>query len=479
MGKRKTKKRREKGKAAEIGPLFEVRGKPLIKYARGEKKNYYELTLPQEFMKLYQVEASHAGVQEMKQGQTPSEMLIQLPAKQPTVNLYFSRHCMNYLLMSHGQWPTLAKGEETKPEESDRPVRVSLKDIKNLMGGAFPTSAGRAYLREQIFAMIEQGHERILVEAERPLEFDAAWEVINDIMLEARGLAHVDKDRVAKTITILIRDDPKEAAKLYPNAGMLADRMLDLKRLTEHMLDEVLSLLHIGISALEGFRGDEKTINVALETLESLKGKHAYIDFLWAYNCRQLVRGGRYGLFCGTGLYTPVTPVALGSFFKLLEHAVDQMMAILQVVGSCSAMGPDEKSKKFMIELIRQLNENAKTLEEIKTALLHSIENDLNEKDKTRIVEILKLYHETVRSQLGISDETYFRSALPSVETPVKLPLPLILATLKEVDIDKAIWLAQVLYPLQKICKFPANVAMLAGILFLPTTRKPLLNVSQ
>jgi len=438
-------KRREKGKTATIGPLVEVRQKPLIRYGKGVETDYCELTLPAEFQKI-----NNIGV---KRPEHKKEI--------PLVNLYFSPTCQKFLLLSLGQWPTLFR-EESVEAKSVEPLILNLEDIKRVIEDSFPTTATVSYLREEIFAKIEQGIERIVVKAENIAEFEDALKVVNDIIQDVGPFAHVYRQTSDTSISISIQDDPKEVEPLANESVS----EFDLKGLTAHMLKEVILLFSKGIHALESIlssHGGEKVKAnvVARETVERLKGREAYVDFLWAYNCRQLIRAGRYGLFCGVGPYTSINPVALGSFYKLLEHAVDQIMAILHLSSRDLQKKLDAKTKQFLTEITRHIRNSTERLKMIQDPLLHAIENELTDEDKRTIAAILKEYHEKVEPFVGTSGETYLMSSRTDKETPIE-------ATLEGVTPDRLIVLAQMLPPLQKICKFPANVAMLARILYLP-----------
>jgi len=440
-------KRRETGKTATIGPLVEVRQKPLIKYGKGVTTDYYELTLPTDFVKLNK---KIIGAKE-----------------RPLVNLYFSPTCRKFLLLSLGQWPTLFRkeGEEAGPVE---PLILNLEDIKKAMEDSFPTTATVSYLREEIFAKVEQGVQRIVVQAENIVEFEEALKVVNDVIQDVGPFAHVYRRTMDTSISISIRDNPKEVEQLVKEGV----EEFDLKGLTMHMLKEVGLLFSMGIRALESLsrlqaeekgRGDViSRLKVrASEAIERLKGREAYVDFLWAYNCRQLIRAGRYGLFCGVGPYTSINPVALGSFYKLLEHAVDQIMAILQLASRCVEKGPDSKTNKFLTDVTRHIRNSTENLKMIQEPLLRAIENKLTDEDKRRIAVVLKEFHEKAEPAVGTSGETYLTTQGAARQTPVE-------AMLEGVSPDKLVLLAQMLPPLQKICKFPANIAMLARILYLP-----------
>jgi len=460
----------------EKGPLIEIL-KYLSTYGSGKGKKYNQLLIPDEFFELHDLRSK---------GKIP-------------IQVYYSPFCKRFLLLSLGQWPILdeknkeyfgdrkedanhakivgtnAQTDKGRPKETDHKLEpflqlkstLKIKDIENVMAAELATLGARAFMREAIFAGIEQGIEEIVVQAENMPQFDEAYRTIIDSM-ESHGLADIHKVQESCRINIILVDDPKHIRGGNSRTIRASDQF-DLRALTEQMLDEVISFLKTCIELLrifaketEGDRAERKGTpskldslsKITTDTLQRLEGQESYIDFLWAYNCRQLIRAGRYGLFSGVGLYTSITPVALGSFYKLLEHAVDQSTAIVKNVARCFDSNPPDGIKQFMNELITQLSNTLVRLKKVEQPLLNAIQNTPVDADKNIVATILKEYHTVVRPIVGTTGESYLDATEAQIEK-----------TLGGVDPNTALILGQTLYPLQKLCKFPANVAMLARIL--------------
>jgi hypothetical protein len=404
------------------------------------------------------------------------------------VALYWSEPCKGHMLVSFGQWPPLSEAigsnadrdlasKQKRKKVIERDTAIETEEIRRIFGGSLASDATTAYLREEIYSKIEQGLERITIRCKNGEQGDFAAHIVGKIIGESGGL--VSEERIfrvrpvseqpprGRSITIDVNDDPKDA-ELGEN-GVSVD-ILDFRGLTGHMLSEVIKFLEVAIEALRQVLRTKETKADFNEMQKDFTYNEAYIDFLWAYNCRQLVIAGRYGLFCGVGRYTSVTAVALGSFYKLLEHAVDQVQAILQDVYQClsnfetedkiasrRSVAQEKAIQSFLDELIQHLERTLSQLKDVKEPLLNAIENRLSEKDKESIAKTIKKYHEEIKPKVGNVAETYIEPQGPR-------PNPME-EQLKIVGGVKAIKLAQTLYPLQKLCKFPANIAMLARTL--------------
>jgi hypothetical protein len=410
------RKRRKTTEREKIGPIIEWANKSLISYGKGVKKTYYSITIPNDFIELNSKE-----IQKNK------------------VNLYYSSECKGYLLLSFLPpiSQTVAKNLECE---------INLENVKKILyEESYNPNIVGTFLRELLFARIEQGFRSIVIKTTVTSDFEQMDQFLR-IIEEVGDFASKTRSSWEKSIIIKIQDDPKQIAVLK-NVNIF-----DFKGLTTFMWDEVVELLNDVIDAIKNKDSDAE---------DRFKGREAFIDFLWCYSCRQLIRATRYGLFCGSGKYTSITPVALGSFFKLLEHSGDHIMGILKAVCECLKKLPREGQDKedvnnFLNKLIEKLNEVKENLERVKGPLLNSIENNLSEEDLETIADILKQYHTKIRPKVGCSGESYLEGAglLGEFED-----------LLKGMETEKAVILSQALYPLQKISKFPANVAMLARIL--------------
>ena len=413
-------RKKQKVRKSEVGPLIELIEKPLISYGRGAKKYYYAVTLPEEFTNM------NSSIIDENERKT---------------RVYYSRKCLGFLLLSMGQWPTLVESEG-----GDLECELKMNDIKQLMGEADFTPTAFTFLRELLFARIEQGYRRIVIQADSRKDLEIVYPRLDDIISEVGKFAHMSRKTGGLKITISIEDDPKKVDEIQNIS------CFDFQGLTAHMWSEVTNLFDSIVSGLLEMKKDS----------EDSCGSEAYIDFLWAYNCRQLIRAGRYGLFCGSGLYTSVHPVALGSFFKLMEHAVDQLMGIDRAVRESLREDSDEKTREFMTKLTNILRTVQSQFKEIKNPFMNAISNNIIDGDMQVIANILKDYQNRIKPQTGSSgSESYLGqfSLLGEFES-----------TLKTMNRKQALFLSQVIYPLQKLSKFPANVAMLARILFFPAT---------
>jgi len=411
-------RKKEKVRRSEVGPLIEWIEKPLIPYGRGTKKNYYAVTLPEEFTNLNSLPI----------------------AKKRETRVYYSRDCKGFLLLSLGQWPALVESEG-----GDLECELKINDIKQLMGETDFTSTAFTFLREVLFARIEQGYKRIIIQADRRKDLEAVYPRLDDIISEVGMFAHMSRKTGGLKITISVEDDPKKIDEIQKISAF------DFQGLTAHMWSEAATLFDSIVSGLLNLRRDS----------EDFCGSEAYIDFLWAYNCRQLIRAGRYGLFCGLGRYTSIHPVALGSFFKLLEHAVYQLMGIERAIRESPREEIEESTREFITKLIAILRTVQSQFKEIEKPFMNAINNNITNGDMQVIARILKDYQNRIKPQTGSSgSESYLGqfSLLGEFES-----------TLKAMNPKQALFLSQVIYPLQKLAKFPANVAMLARILFLPT----------
>lgn len=486
------RERRTGGVLTESGPICEMREKPLVESQGGA----YELILPKEFDAAYLFErpetpselASETGNigKEKTLHAQRAESRTKISQDDHRVTLYWSRVCRGHLLVSFGQWPLLWKpppSEEKRIPRLDEKADIRLEDIRTALGVSLGNNAAKAFFREMISAKIEQGLKTIVIESSNEEGIEDALPIVQDMLLEVGGFARVSRTSRLRPspgetsnprIVIEIIDDPREVRPSGENVNHVD--VLDFRGLTERMLNEVIRFLKGAVGAVRSDTQLDGHGDKIKEALSRLRHNEAYIDFMWTYNCRQLVIGGRYGLFCGLGRYTSITPVALGSFYKLLEHAVDQMMAILDAIGKCFAVKKDARVKNstdvgedgiktFLRALLSQLDNTITKLEMVSGPLLNAIENRLTDEDRKKIAYILKEYHENVKPVVGNVAETYLESTEMNSSKALDVGL-------RHISIDRAIILAETIYPMQKLCKFPANVAMLAGILNL--SKEPL-----
>jgi len=419
-GVSRKKKTRQRAIKREIGPIIELRNKALFPYAPGAGTTYFQVTLPEEFTSLNGIKPGNSAL------------------------MYYSLSCKGFLLL---------KPDLPLPQSFQIDFQTVKKSLK-LENKSFPVVL-ESFLREEILARIEQGYEKIAMKFNSWEDSENAGRFVSRILEPAGQMVQIgtsipeggNSDEFVIYEEILVKDDPKGIEEFRKNSI----EVFDFGGLTSYMIREVRKFLEDSIRLLQN--AIEKSQK---SELRALGIREARIDFLWAYLCRQLIRANRYGLFSGSGRYTSITPVALGGFYKLLEHATDQMMGINRAVCEGLEMGRDEKTNRFVGELIAVLKKNARQFEQIEGPLLSSIENRLGEENRGKISEALRTYHEETRKLTGGSSEYYVGE--------VGL-LGDIGAGLRGMEPNKMLMLAQSIYPLQKLCKFPANIAMLARIL--------------